>query len=185
MHSEINNAQSDDFFTSPSILSVCPSLMDCTNVIECSDIYSKRSGSLWQYYRDEPALSNAGSIVDFPTTTTTTTTATATATTTTTTTTTTTNNNNGNNNSILFKFKEKITRQRKNDGTKDVEIMVPLHLDSHLPKKNCCICFHESPLQMMELFIVKALFFLKTFKCLFSILWSCRKNDLIRKIRSI
>ena len=44
--SEINNAQSDDFFTSPSILSVCPSLTDCTNVIECSDIYSKRSGSL-------------------------------------------------------------------------------------------------------------------------------------------
>ena len=40
--------------------------MDCTNVIECSDIYSKRSGSLWQYYRDEPTLSNAGSIVDFP-----------------------------------------------------------------------------------------------------------------------
>ena len=30
----------------------------------------------------------------------------------------------GNNNSILFKFKEKITGQADNNGTKDVEIMV-------------------------------------------------------------
>ena len=36
------------------------------------------------------------------------------------------NNNIYNNNSISFKFKEKITGQRVNDGTKDVDIMVPL-----------------------------------------------------------
>ena len=29
------------------------------NLIECSNNYSKTSGSLWQYYRDEPALINA------------------------------------------------------------------------------------------------------------------------------
>ena len=46
MISEINNAQIDDAFTLPIILSVCSSLMDCTNLIEYSDIYSKTSGSL-------------------------------------------------------------------------------------------------------------------------------------------
>ena len=52
--------------------------------------------SLWQYYRDESALDNNGSITDFP----------------------------ANNNSISFKFKQQITGQ--NSGTRDVEIMVPL-----------------------------------------------------------
>ena len=52
-------------------------------------------GSLWQYYRDEPALNNAGNIIDFPANY---------------------NNSNNNNNSILFKFKEKITRPTENDG---------------------------------------------------------------------
>ena len=32
----------------------------------CSDNYSKTSGILWQYYRDEPALNDAGLIADFP-----------------------------------------------------------------------------------------------------------------------
>ena len=36
------------------------------NVTEYSDIYSKTSGTLWQYYRDEPALDNYWSIIDFP-----------------------------------------------------------------------------------------------------------------------
>ena len=36
------------------------------NLIEYSDTYSKTSGSLWQYYRDEPALNNNGFITDFP-----------------------------------------------------------------------------------------------------------------------
>ena len=34
-------------------------------LIEYSDNYSKTCGSLWQYYGDEPPLTNAG-IVDFP-----------------------------------------------------------------------------------------------------------------------
>ena len=69
------------------------------NLIEYSDTYLKTSASLWQYYKDEPALDNDGNIIDFP---------------------------DDNNNSALFKFKQKITRQTGNSGTKDVEIMVPL-----------------------------------------------------------
>ena len=37
--------------------------MQIYNLIE--DNYSKTSGSLWQYYRDEPFSSNAN-VVDFP-----------------------------------------------------------------------------------------------------------------------
>ena len=33
--------------------------MSMYNLIEYSDNYSKTSGSLWQYYRDKPALDNA------------------------------------------------------------------------------------------------------------------------------
>ena len=36
------------------------------NLIEYSDNYSKTSGDLWQYYRDEPALNNAGALANFP-----------------------------------------------------------------------------------------------------------------------
>ena len=32
---------------------------------EWSNVYSKTSGSLWQYYRDEPALGNNGNVVNF------------------------------------------------------------------------------------------------------------------------
>ena len=35
--------------------------MPVYNSIECSDNYSKRSASLWQYYRDKPFLNG-----DFP-----------------------------------------------------------------------------------------------------------------------
>ena len=50
------------------------------NLIEYSDNYSKTSGSLWQRYRDEPALNDVnGTLTDFP------------------------------GNSALFKFKQKIT----------------------------------------------------------------------------
>ena len=65
---------------------------------EYSKTYSKTSGNLWQYYRDEPALNNNVNIIGFPT----------------------------DNNSASFKFKQKITVQTGNGGTKDVEIMVPL-----------------------------------------------------------
>ena len=32
------------------------------NLVECSKIYSKTSGSLWDYYRDEPNSGTAGNI---------------------------------------------------------------------------------------------------------------------------
>ena len=35
------------------------------NLIEYSDIYSKTSGSLWQYNRDEPALRTTDNIIYF------------------------------------------------------------------------------------------------------------------------
>ena len=35
------------------------------NVIQYSDIYSKTSGRLWQYYKDEPALDSTNNIFDF------------------------------------------------------------------------------------------------------------------------
>ena len=35
------------------------------NFIEYSDNYSKRSESLWQYYKDKPAINNNCAIVDF------------------------------------------------------------------------------------------------------------------------
>ena len=65
-----------------------------------------------------------------------------------------------------------------------------LKSDSHLPKKFLFICFNESRLKVMKnvfCFILKALFVLKIFVLTF---WSCRtsmcrRNGLIRKIRSI
>ena len=36
------------------------------NLIEYSDAYSKTSASLWQYYRDEPAIDANNNIIDFP-----------------------------------------------------------------------------------------------------------------------
>ena len=69
------------------------------NLIEHSDNYSKTSGRLWQYYRDIPAINNVSDIIDFP---------------------------DVDNNSAPFNFKQKITDQTGNDGTKDVEIMIPL-----------------------------------------------------------
>ena len=35
------------------------------NLIEYSDNYSTTSGSLWQNYKDEPALTNSGAIANF------------------------------------------------------------------------------------------------------------------------
>ena len=40
--------------------------MPIYNLIEYSDAFFKKSGSLWQYYRDEPALDNNNIIIDFP-----------------------------------------------------------------------------------------------------------------------
>ena len=57
--SEISNAQVND---AHDIGLVIPMY----NLIEYSDIYLKTSGSLWQYYRDEPALDINDVITDFP-----------------------------------------------------------------------------------------------------------------------
>ena len=40
-------------------------VMPMYNLIEYSDAYSKTSGSLWQYYRDKPALNANGETIDF------------------------------------------------------------------------------------------------------------------------
>ena len=73
------------------------------------------SGSLWQYYRDEPAIDGNGNI-DFPA---------------------------DNNNSNSFKFKQQITGKTGNGGTKNVEVIVPLKYLSNfwrtleMPLINC------------------------------------------------
>ena len=66
------------------------------NLIEYSDNYSKTSASLCQYYRDKPALSDAGTDANFP------------------------------GNSASFVFKQKMAGLTRDNGTKNVEIMVPL-----------------------------------------------------------
>ena len=66
------------------------------NLIEYSDNYSKTTGSLGQYYRDEPFLDANGATADFP---------------------------GDNNNRALFKFETNIVCRTKNDGTKNVKIM--------------------------------------------------------------
>ena len=39
--------------------------MPLYNLIEYSDSYSKTSGTLWQYCKDIPAVSNNGDIIEF------------------------------------------------------------------------------------------------------------------------
>ena len=68
------------------------------NLIEYSNNYSKTCGSLWQYYRDETVLTDAGTIAEF----------------------------SAADNSALFQFKQKITSLTCDDGPKNVEKMVPL-----------------------------------------------------------
>ena len=65
------------------------------NLVEYSDKYSKTSGSLSQYYRDERFLDSHGSIADFP----------------------------DDDNSALLKFKRKIAGRIVNNGTKNVNII--------------------------------------------------------------
>ena len=73
--------------------------MPMYNLIEYNDNYSKTSGSLWQYFKDIPAVYNNGDIVEF----------------------------NGANATDSFNFKAKMTGQTDDDGRiSDVEIMVPL-----------------------------------------------------------
>ena len=75
-------------------------LMPMYNLIKYGDNYSKASGILWRYSRDEPAVVAAnGDDADF---------------------------NAANATAHLFKLKEKIIGQTGNDGTKYFEILVPI-----------------------------------------------------------
>ena len=73
-------------------------IMPMYNLIEYSDNYAKTTGSLWQYCKDTPALNANGEITHFT----------------------------EGNLTDSFNFKRKITDQTGNNGTKDIEIMVPL-----------------------------------------------------------
>ena len=66
------------------------------NLIEYSDNYLKTSGGLWQYCKDIPAVNNNGNIVEF----------------------------SGANAIDSFNFKAKITGQTRDNGIKEVEIMI-------------------------------------------------------------
>ena len=57
--SETNNIQLDNAKDIDVVMLVY-------NLIEYSDNYSKTSGSLWQYNRDEPALNDNDVIINFP-----------------------------------------------------------------------------------------------------------------------
>ena len=90
-------------------------VMPMYNLIEYSDNYAKTTGSLWQYCKDIPALNANDEIIIFE----------------------------EGNTTDSFKFKAKITGQTGDDGTKDVEIMVPLKYLSNfwrnleMPLINC------------------------------------------------
>ena len=72
--------------------------MPMYDLIEYSHNYAKTTGSLWQYCKDIPALNANDEITEF----------------------------RRGNTTDSFNFKAKITSQTGDDGTKDVEIMVPL-----------------------------------------------------------
>ena len=80
--------------------------MPLYNIIENSDNYSKETGILWQFYRDESAIDAGGGITDFPV---------------------------DNNKFALSKLGTKIPGRTFNDGTKHVIITVPL---KHLSLEN-------------------------------------------------
>ena len=90
-------------------------VMPMYNLTEYGDNYSKTSGSLWQYGKDIPDVYNNGKTVDFA----------------------------EDDATDSFDFKEKITVQTGNDGTKGVQIMVPLKYFSNFwrtletPLVNC------------------------------------------------
>ena len=89
--------------------------MPMYNLIEYSDNYAKTTGSLWQYFKDTPARNDNDEIIVFDV----------------------------NNVTDSFNFKVKITGRTGNDGTKNVEIMVPLKYLSNfwrtleMPLINC------------------------------------------------
>ena len=90
-------------------------VMPMYNLIEYSDNYAKATGSLWQYRKDIPARNNNDEITEFT----------------------------EGNPTDSFNFKVKITGRTGDDGTKNVEIMVPLKYLSNfwrtleMPLINC------------------------------------------------
>ena len=84
-------------------------VMPMYNLIEHSDNYSKTSGSLWEYTKDIPAVNNNNAIIDFT------------------------------NNNLTDSFKVKITGQTGYNGTKNVEIMVPLKYLSNFWRTLRCL----------------------------------------------
>ena len=90
-------------------------VMHMCNLIEYSDNYAKTIGSLWQYCKDIPARNNNDEITEFT----------------------------AGNPTDSFNFKVKITGRTGDDGTKNVEIMVPLKYLSNfwrtleMPLINC------------------------------------------------
>ena len=91
-------------------------VMPMYNLIEYSDNYSKRSGNLWRYCKDIPAVNDDGDIVIF----------------------------NGANNTDSFNFRSNIIGKTNDDGDiKNVEIMIPLKYLSNfwrtleMPLINC------------------------------------------------
>ena len=90
-------------------------VMPMYNFIEYSDNYAKATGSLWQYCKDIPARDTNNIIANFT----------------------------EGNTTDSFNFKAKITGQTGNNGTKNVEIMVPLKYLSNfwrtleMPLINC------------------------------------------------
>ena len=90
-------------------------VMPMYNLIEYSDNYAKTTGSLWQYCKDIPARNNNNQIIVFA----------------------------ESNLTDSFNFKVKITGQTGDNGTKNVEIMVPLKYLSNfwrtleMPLINC------------------------------------------------
>ena len=94
-------------------------VMPMYNLIEFSDNYAKTTGSLWQYCKDIPARNVNNEIIAFDVKSVT----------------------------DSFNFKAKITGRTGDDGTKDVEIMVPLKYLSNfwrtleMPLINCEVNF--------------------------------------------
>ena len=89
--------------------------MPMYNLIEYSDNYAKTPGSLWQYCQDIAARNNNDEITEFT----------------------------AGSPTDSFNFKAKITGRTRDDGTKNVEIMVPLKYLSNfwrtleMPLINC------------------------------------------------
>ena len=90
-------------------------VMPMYNLIEYCDNYAKSTGSLWKYSKDMPAQNNNDEIIEFT----------------------------ANNPTDSFNFKAKFTGRTGDDGTKNVEIMVPLKYLSNfwrtleMPLINC------------------------------------------------